>query len=116
MSACSASTWLWISGSKTSTSPLALAAASAAEVGLAPNHGNRATAQVMAIADVAGYQSEVIRRGLRTSGRTAAFVRYQVGMSCAPFPAFDGALDSIGVNGLYVGRPRPADRWIRIAG
>ena len=71
-----------------------------------------ATAQVMAIADVAGYQSEVIRRGLRTSGRTAAFVRYQVGMSCAPFPAFDGALDSIGVNGLYVGRPRPADRWI----
>ena len=69
-------------------------------------------AQVMVIDDVAGYDSEVIRRGLRASGGTAAFVRYHIAMTCGPFPARDGALDSAGVNGLYVGVPRPEHRWL----
>jgi hypothetical protein len=76
-------------------------------------YGNRdVPAQVMRVADVAGYGAEEIRRGLRASGGTAVFIRYRISMACTPFPALDGAFDSAGVNGLYVGRPRPADRWI----
>ena len=69
-------------------------------------------AQVMRIENVTGFQADVIRDGLRASGGTAVFIRYQIGMSCAPSPALDGAFDSVGVSGLYVGRPRPAERWV----
>ena len=69
-------------------------------------------AQVMAINDVAGHQSEAIRRGLRASGGTAAFVRYGVSPGCTPYPARDGRFDSVGVNGVYMGSPRSEERWI----
>jgi hypothetical protein len=94
---------------------LATATAGTVTVPLDTTHvyGTRtALGQVMAIADVAGYQTDEIRRGLRASGGNAVFVRYGIGPGCGPFPARDGALDSVGVNGLYVGHPRPADRWV----
>jgi hypothetical protein len=69
-------------------------------------------AQLMAVSDVAGYQAEAIRRGLHASGGTAVFVRYRIGQGCGPDLAPDGALDSAGVNGLYVGVPRATDRWV----
>jgi hypothetical protein len=69
-------------------------------------------AQVMTIDDAAGYQSESIRAGLRASGGAAVFVRYGVSSGCGPFAASDGDFDSVGVGGLYVGYPRPSDRWI----
>jgi hypothetical protein len=69
-------------------------------------------AQVMTIDDVAGYQSDVLRDGLRASGGNAVFVRYGVSPGCSPFAARDGGFDSVGVSGLYVGQPRPRDRWI----
>ena len=69
-------------------------------------------AQVMRIDDVAGFQAEIVRNGLRASGGTAVFIRYGMGPSCAPYPVRDGAFDSVGVSGLYAGRPRPADRWV----
>ena len=69
-------------------------------------------AQVMTIDDVAGFQSDVIRDGLRASGGAAVFVRYGVSSGCGPFAYTDGDFDSVGVNGLYVGHPRPSDRWI----
>lgn len=71
-----------------------------------------AKAQIMKVADVAGFQSDAIRRGLRASDGTAVFVRYVTSSGCGPFPAYDGALDSVGLNGLYVGRPRPTKWWI----
>ena len=69
-------------------------------------------AQVMAVDDVAGYQSETIRRGLRSSDGRAVFVRYEISASCYPVAAIHGAVDSAGVAGLYVGLPRSADRWV----
>src|SRR5690348_13946328 len=69
-------------------------------------------AQVMRIKKVAGFKGDVVRGGLRASGGTAVFIRYGYGPSCAPFPELDGAFDSTGVNGLYVGRPRAPERWI----
>ena len=69
-------------------------------------------AQVMTIDDVAGYQSDVIRDGLRASGGAALFVRYGINSGCGPFAARDGAFDSVGVGGLFVGHPRPSERWI----
>ena len=69
-------------------------------------------AQVMTISDVAGFDEETIRRGLRASNGTAVFVRYPISMACTPWPARDGALDTAGTHGLYVGTPRPRDRWI----
>jgi hypothetical protein len=69
-------------------------------------------AQVMTIDDVAGYQSELIRRGLRASGGKAVFVRYHVNSGCGPMAATDGAIDSVGVNGFFAGHPRSVDRWI----
>lgn len=69
-------------------------------------------AQVMTIDDVTGYQSELIRTGLRASGGAAVFVRYGISSGCGPFAYTDGDFDSVGVNGLYVGHPRPSDRWI----
>lgn len=68
--------------------------------------------QIMTIDDVAGYQADVIRNGLRASGGIAVFVRYGVSSGCGPFADTDGDFDSVGVNGLYVGHPRPPDRWI----
>ena len=69
-------------------------------------------AQVMTVSDVAGYQAEAIRGGLRASGGSAVFVRHLIGSGCGPLPAMDGALDTAGVNGLYVGVPRASDQWI----
>lgn len=69
-------------------------------------------AQVMTIDDVAGYQSDVIRDGLRASGGAALFIRYGVTSGCSPAGAGKGHFDSVGVNGLYVGHPRPSNRWI----
>jgi hypothetical protein len=69
-------------------------------------------AQIMAVEDVAGYKASDIRSGLDGSGGTAVFVRYLTSPSCTPLPAPDGAPDSAGVNGLYVGYPRPAGQWI----
>jgi hypothetical protein len=69
-------------------------------------------AQVMRMDDVAGFQSELVRYGLRSSGGSAVFIRYRIGAGCGPVPAHDGAFDSVGVSGLYVGHPRPANRWI----
>jgi hypothetical protein len=69
-------------------------------------------AQVMRVDDVTGFQAGIVREGLRTSGGTAVFIRYEVSPGCGPFAASDGAFDSAGVHGLYVGRPRPADHWI----
>ena len=70
-------------------------------------------AQVMRIKKVAGFEADVVRGGLRASGGTAVFIRYGYGPSCAPFPELDGAFDSTGVNGLYVGRPRAPARAAR---
>ncbi len=69
-------------------------------------------AQVMRIEDVTGFQAGAIRDGLRASGRTAVFIRYEINPGCGPSAALDGAFDSVGVRGLYVGRPRPAERWV----
>lgn len=69
-------------------------------------------AQLMTIDDVAGYQSELIRNGLRASGGAAVFVRYGVGPGCSPFADRNGDFDSVGIGGLFVGHPRPSDRWI----
>jgi hypothetical protein len=69
-------------------------------------------AQVMTVSDVAGYQAEAIRGGLRASGGSAVFVRHLVGAGCGPRLAMDGALDTAGVNGLYLGVPRASDQWI----
>ena len=76
-------------------------------------YGRRtAVAQKMAIADVAGSQSDLVRRGLRDSNNTAVFVRYVEGQSCSPYPAYDGGLDSVGVSGLYIAHVRTRDRWV----
>jgi hypothetical protein len=40
------------------------------------------------------------------------FVRYSVGTHCGPVPAPHGLLDSVGVNGLFVGVPRLENDWI----
>ena len=80
-----------------------------------PAHGRRpdtVPAQIMRVDQVAGYRSEVLRGGLRRSGQSAVFVRYHVGATCEQYAAPDGAFDSAGTSGLYVGFPRPADRWI----
>lgn len=69
-------------------------------------------AQVMRIQDVAGFQEDIVRRGLRASGGAAVLIRYGYGPDCSPYPAADGAFDSTGVNGLYVGRLRAPERWI----
>lgn len=69
-------------------------------------------AQVMAIDDVAGFRAEEVRRGLRGSGGTAVFVRYRIDPGCGPYAPSDGAFDSLGVGGLYVGEPRPETEWI----
>jgi len=74
--------------------------------------GRAVPAQVMRIQEVAGFQEDVVRRGLRTSAGAAVFIRYGYGPDCSPYPAANGAFDSAGVNGLYVGRPRPPERWI----
>jgi hypothetical protein len=69
-------------------------------------------AQIMRVDSVAGFQEGPIRDGLRRSGGTAVFIRYDYDSGCAPFAAPDGGFDSAGVHGLYVGRPRPVDRWV----
>ena len=69
-------------------------------------------AQVMRIDDVTGFREAVVRDGLRASSGTAVFIRYRIGMSCAPLAALDGAFDSVGVSGLYVGSARPVERWV----
>jgi len=74
--------------------------------------GRAVPAQVMRIQKVAGLQEDIVRRGLRASGGTAVFIRYWYGPDCSPWPAADGGFDSVGVNGLYVGRPRASERWI----
>jgi hypothetical protein len=76
-------------------------------------YGRRtAVAQKMTIADVAGSQSGLVRRGLRDSNNTAVFVRYVVGQGCSPYPAYDGGLDSVGVSALYIAHVRTRDRWV----
>ncbi len=69
-------------------------------------------AQLMRVSDVAGYQAEVIREGLQAGDSGAVFVRYRIGPSCAPFPAFDGLFDTVGEHGLYVGKPRRREHWV----
>ena len=69
-------------------------------------------AQIMHVDDIAGFQEGPIRDGLRASGGNAVFIRYDYDMGCNPYAARDGAFDAVGVHGLYVGKPRPADRWV----
>ncbi len=69
-------------------------------------------AQLMTVSDVAGYQADALRRGLRASGGSAVFVRQLIGAGCGPQLAMDGAPDTGGVSGLYVGVPRASDQWI----
>jgi hypothetical protein len=69
-------------------------------------------AQLMRIDDVAGYQEAKVQRALRAGDGKAVFIRYVISPSCSPYPARDGAIDSAGTNGLYVGRLRPSAQWV----
>ena len=69
-------------------------------------------AQVMRVDQVAGHQSDLVARALQTTRRTAVFVRHRIGATCASYAPRDGAPDSVGTTGLYVGAPRPASEWI----
>jgi hypothetical protein len=66
-------------------------------------------AQMMRVDSVAGFQADIIRDGLRASGGIVVFVRYS---TCYTYAIPDGAFDSVGASGLYVGRPRSAKHWI----
>jgi hypothetical protein len=69
-------------------------------------------AQIMRVDSIAGFQEGPIRDGLRASGGRAVFIRYDYDPGCNPSAAPDGAFDAVGVHGLYVGKPRPAERWV----
>ena len=74
--------------------------------------GRTVPAQLMRVESVAGLAADSIRSGLRSSDGTAVFVRHVISPSCGPMPASDGALDSVGTRGLYIGAPRPMSAWI----
>src|SRR5438105_2558743 len=66
-----------------------------ASVDTPPFYRSRAIpAQVMRVDDVAGFQADIARDGLRASSGTAVFIRYGVGIGWGPYPGLDGAFDS----------------------
>jgi hypothetical protein len=69
-------------------------------------------AQIMTVRRVAGLRADEIRDGLRTSGDSAVFIRYLIDPGCGPFAPADGAFDSFGTGGLYIGVPRTRSEWI----